>query len=825
MVLGLLSPFLANSAFGQLESQKEIIPKFNISFNLPYDITYDSFVANISKFTEDDFFNTLQQNLTDDCKSRTMDKDYYTCDKLQFDNQTVFQSSVPFYYVESSQEISYISDFKKESKQTTTWIMIANLGDKIIYFYPKHWGFYRSLVSAEIDAYSENFIVLEKPDPRPIIDSFEYIAQEKIFIRKTVPVNIFILGDDLSSDQLLKLKSKIPSSITPVLERNLQFIGIEYLYDYNIVSINNETSDNLKGIIKSKSDKSDLMYRVLEDVSDNHLWFKDTHPDWIIKKTSWPTELKYDYKLVDVKIVEDFLFSNLIEKKHENEINLIFLDYDLSEIGFLRNYKVTSFDQSTGEKFEAIGLMGYGTEKNLYFIDLYSVPWKQPQVNENKEYKVILSEDFKTLHDCTDCFDEVVSEYSTNFLNHLVNPFINYDPGAYSKINVEILIYQRTGGSQGISNSTLPNLVNMDVLKKELSELSPYVDWTINVTLANKDSPGLHQQIIKELVNPNFIRDSSSHNIVKGKENYQFISSETFRPIMKLWADQVIPKDHFNTTTKTIPVLLVLYNADYKLYIDDGLEGIAYPDDTNPLESCCVFAVKNERDFWNQHQGVTNLLLHELGHVMGLSHPFDYVDKKIHTTNNFWNFYSSPMTYGYPSHQLACGGYFNEIWKARAEHGNSLIAEMQKIDLLEKPCGITGSKFTNLEKSRIFDAMVGIQLQSANRNLQISKADSNQDDMTQITQIESLISLATQEFMNNNKNQLSLQYAVDANEKSAVLLSPTQSPLTNLTPENQIIIPEWIENNAKWWSEDLINDSDFVNGIQFLVQHGIIKVN
>lgn len=37
-------------------------------------------------------------------------------------------------------------------------------------------------------------------------------------------------------------------------------------------------------------------------------------------------------------------------------------------------------------------------------------------------------------------------------------------------------------------------------------------------------------------------------------------------------------------------------------------------------------------------------------------------------------------------------------------------------------------------------------------------------------------------------------------------------------------IPSWIKSNAKWWSENRIGDSDFVSGIQYLIQERIIKV-
>jgi len=38
-------------------------------------------------------------------------------------------------------------------------------------------------------------------------------------------------------------------------------------------------------------------------------------------------------------------------------------------------------------------------------------------------------------------------------------------------------------------------------------------------------------------------------------------------------------------------------------------------------------------------------------------------------------------------------------------------------------------------------------------------------------------------------------------------------------------IPDWIKNNAKWWSDGQIGDSDFVTGIQFLIQNGIIAID
>jgi len=37
-------------------------------------------------------------------------------------------------------------------------------------------------------------------------------------------------------------------------------------------------------------------------------------------------------------------------------------------------------------------------------------------------------------------------------------------------------------------------------------------------------------------------------------------------------------------------------------------------------------------------------------------------------------------------------------------------------------------------------------------------------------------------------------------------------------------VPNWVKNNARWWSSDLITDSDFLGGITYLINEGILIV-
>ena len=57
-------------------------------------------------------------------------------------------------------------------------------------------------------------------------------------------------------------------------------------------------------------------------------------------------------------------------------------------------------------------------------------------------------------------------------------------------------------------------------------------------------------------------------------------------------------------------------------------------------------------------------------------------------------------------------------------------------------------------------------------------------------------------------------------------LAKTSIPIiiNHVTHNNNISIPEWIRNNAKWWADGSIDDNSFVQGIQFLIKEKIMTI-
>ena len=56
--------------------------------------------------------------------------------------------------------------------------------------------------------------------------------------------------------------------------------------------------------------------------------------------------------------------------------------------------------------------------------------------------------------------------------------------------------------------------------------------------------------------------------------------------------------------------------------------------------------------------------------------------------------------------------------------------------------------------------------------------------------------------------------------------TPTPAPTPPPTPptESPTVIPNWIKNNAEWWAGGIISDIQFLQGIEYLIQMGIIVI-
>jgi hypothetical protein len=63
-----------------------------------------------------------------------------------------------------------------------------------------------------------------------------------------------------------------------------------------------------------------------------------------------------------------------------------------------------------------------------------------------------------------------------------------------------------------------------------------------------------------------------------------------------------------------------------------------------------------------------------------------------------------------------------------------------------------------------------------------------------------------------------IQYLI---QEGIMIIPPTETTEDSESQE----VPSWIKNNAGWWAEGQIDDETFVSGIQYLIKVGVIKVS
>jgi hypothetical protein len=78
--------------------------------------------------------------------------------------------------------------------------------------------------------------------------------------------------------------------------------------------------------------------------------------------------------------------------------------------------------------------------------------------------------------------------------------------------------------------------------------------------------------------------------------------------------------------------------------------------------------------------------------------------------------------------------------------------------------------------------------------------------------------------ISENEFLTGIEYLINNNIISLDSISCNEK-IERQTTSSSEMVPGWIKNNASWWSDNLIDDVDFINGLQYLIEHKIIKID
>ena len=341
---------------------------------------------------------------------------------------------------------------------------------------------------------------------------------------------------------------------------------------------------------------------------------------------------------------------------------------------------------------------------------------------------------------------------------------------------------------------------------EELYEFMPLTDWSVNITVSDVKDRGFPKDLKKIFDDAKFFPYLESKPELGG---FRILDSEKLSKVVVQWAEE----NKENTGVDTIPVILFVDGKYAKddLWLDsNGLLGLAPPNPDDPNKPCCAYGVISDHMIWDSKVSPNKLLVHELGHVLGLMHPFHGFDNEGNVSyyDYFEKYTSSVMGYNAPYQGCA-------LWY------DYLVEDIET-------CGNAQPEFTQFEKNYYYRHLT-VQLQKDalskihQTSFEYEKLGKVLSDNS-IQEIKKLINDSTtkmknQEFLGDDG---SIKIAYRALEKSENL---EEKNTVSISPLIKQKVPDWVKNNAKWWSDGQVDDSTFSQGIGFLIKEKVISVS
>ena len=557
-----------------------------------------------------------------------------------------------------------------------------------------------------------------------IIQSFHiYYDSDKIFLKRNLSVNLFVLGNDLSDSEKNKIISNLPKSSEPSVLLNGNKVGVQYFFDYNFVNIaKNEQTDFLSFMEKSSTK---LFGDNFEEESLYMWWIENKHPEWLENFNS-----KYNFVEINAKDIEDYMYDNFVPDNHRSNdsVNLFFMLNDLDDFDSLHTYTLSMTDKSHDKKIKSTGLMGYGGDYNQYFFDLYAIP----RIEYDEENQTLIVSEFaKNLHDCVEdlCLEDTITQLTSDAIFHIVTPSFVYPPKFSPNYVLDIVMYSQNLGGGGVSltEGSVKSYLNTNLIQQELEELSPLSDFSIELSFENPRSRGITNDFKKSMSSrDNFVIPTSDSGVKIGLSSMR---SYLTQPELVKWAESRNENKNFSNNIK-FPILVYIDKSPNIIVIDYSALGIALDQPLGSGDPCCVLSISSPDNISSKISN-SDLVIHEVGHLMGLAHPFQSWKYNLSnsTTNDYFNWYSSPMIYGSPP--IGCG---NELYR------------------FYEICGIANTSFSEFEKRAIQDAQLSTLIKKIRDDITFLSKTEQGFDQKEIQKIELQLDSIQKEFQNDPNN-------------------------------------------------------------------------
>ncbi len=421
-------------------------------------------------------------------------------------------------------------------------------------------------------------------------------------------ISIVLIGFDSKFIDVDYLKGNLEYEIHPILQAYEISHGSVYHLVYDIITADQSFTSELEDFLAS-------ITRVQHVPK-----FLDSHND---------TDL---YAVIDALSTEDWLHDHSDEFGGIPSDGYTLLIANMSDLSsHYHYYSIEYYDldgYSKKAKYYNAGVPGisfpivnwmfsWGGRYRFYYIDLSAGDPEYDYSGTGHIPMQCLEYENRTLTRTS--ITEYVSDYAAEAVRNLFAPSYCYSPTYSMSYDISILLFDNTSR---ITSSNYTEVINPSLIKSAFENLVPNSSWNVELTFKSlRDDPGLYSIIEDSVVYDNWTTGYEGDKL--------HVVYFDYRPIYYYLLRNFHNYVDTSGEAVVLPVFCFVFSsagnlgATWKEYITSpsrcdpsGLWGVALPE--------MALISHSERDIFAWGYCLSHVVIHEVGHMMGLMHPFSY---------------------------------------------------------------------------------------------------------------------------------------------------------------------------------------------------------